>query len=101
MLTIVNPIDAEILVGKGDEEFRFTVKPNIFNKFQLFLTGKMTKGVEIIGVGPLSMRAYYSLLDYGNLVGTALAKGYRVFLIKDGKILGKGDWYLEFIKRKE
>ncbi len=42
------------------------------------------------------MRAYYSLLDYAQLVGLGLEKGYRVFITKDGKLFSNGDWYIEF-----
>ncbi len=42
------------------------------------------------------MRAYFSLLDYSKLVGDALNKRYYIFIIKEGRILNKVDWYLEF-----
>lgn len=96
MLTIINYADAESLASKGDEEFRIEVEPNIFNKFQLYLTGEISKGVEIIGNGPMAMRAYYSLLDYSQLVGIALRTGYRIYIKKEGKIFKEGDWFIEF-----
>ena len=70
--------------------------PNFINRIQLYFTGNASKGVQIIGVGPSAMRAYFSLLDYSKLVGDALSKGYNIFIIKEGRILNKVDWYLEF-----
>ncbi len=90
MLTIINYADAESLASKGGEEFRIQVEPNLFNKFQLYLTGKISKGIEIIGNGPMAMRAYYSLLDYSKLVRIALRTGYRIYIKKEG------DWFIEF-----
>ena len=72
MMTILNYEDTESHIVRGNEEFRLNINPSIINKFQLYLTGKVTKGVEIVGVGPVSMRAYYSLLEYSQLVGMAL-----------------------------
>jgi hypothetical protein len=97
MMTILNYEDAESLIVRGNEEFRLNINPSVINKFQLYLTaGKITKGVEIVGVGPASMRAYYSLLEYSQLVGLALEKNYRVYIVKDGELFQKGDWYLVF-----
>ncbi|MCF8240133.1 MAG: hypothetical protein K9J16_02010 [Melioribacteraceae bacterium] len=97
MLTIFNYVDAESLVMRGEEDFRLRiVNPNIINKIQLYLTGRVTKGVQIIGVGPFAMRAYYSLAEYSRLVGKALENKYMVYIKKDGKVFQKGEWYLEF-----
>ena len=96
MLTLLNKYDAENIIMKGDEEVRIIVHPSFINKFSLYLTGAVKKGIEIIGVGPMAMRAYWSLLKYANLVGQALEKGYHVFIRKDGQLFGEGDWYIEF-----
>ena len=97
MLTVTNYGDAESLILQNDKDFRLRIiNPNIINKIQLYLTGRVTKGVQIIGVGPFAMRAYYSLLEYSKLVGKALEKNYKVYIKKDGKIFQKEGWYLEF-----
>ena len=96
MLSIIDYNEAESLIAYAKEEFKIKIYPNFINRIQLYLTGNAAKGVQIIGVGPTAMRAYYSLLDYSKLVGDALSKGYNIFIIKEGRILNKVDWYLEF-----
>ena len=95
MITLLNKEEAELIIDRSTESVRIIVQPNLINRFSLYLAGVANKGVEIIGVGPLSMRAYYSLLEYAQLVGFALGNGYRVFITKDGKMFSKGNWYLE------
>ncbi len=96
MLILTNQSDAVSLIEEANEEFKIIIFPNIINRIQLYLTGKATKGIQIIGVGPSAMRAYYSLLDYSKLVGSALSKGYKIFIVKKGSVFNKGQWYLEF-----
>ena len=96
MLTIRDPGFAESILLEGKEEFRIIVFPNYINKFQLYLTGRVTKGVQVFGKGPMSMRGYYSLLDYAKLVGYALDNRYDVFLRKDKPYFSNSDWYIEF-----
>ena len=96
MITLLHKEEVEQILNKGIEDVRIIVQPNFLNKFSLYLTGVVNKGVEIIGAGPMSMRAYYSLLDYARLVGLGLEKGYRVFITKDGKMFAKGEWHIEF-----
>ncbi len=97
MLTILNYEDAESLVMQGQKDFKLLIKePNIINKIQLYLTFRIKKGVQIFGVGPFSMRSYYSLLEYSKLVGSALANKYKVYIKKEGNLFQKGKWYIEF-----
>ena len=96
MLILTNHNEATSLIKEAKEEIKITIHPNIINRIQLYLTGNATKGVQIIGVGPSAMRAYYSLLDYSKIVGDAIGYGYRVFIVKEGGIFNKGDWYLNF-----
>jgi len=96
MLTLLHKEEVEPILNKGIDDVRIMVRPNLINKFSLYLAGVANNGVEIVGVGPMSMRAYYSLLEYAQLVGFGLGKGFRVFITKDGKMFSKGDWYLEF-----
>lgn len=96
MITLLHKEDAEQIINKGAEEVRIIVQPNLINKFSLYLAGAANNGVEIVGVGPMAMRGYYSLLQYAGLVGFGLEKGYRVFITKDGKMFSKSDWYIEF-----
>ncbi len=96
MLTIQSKYAAENILKIGDEEMRIMVKPNFIIKFSLYLTGRINKGVELFGVGPMAMRAYWSLWEYAKLVHLALENGYRVFIKKDGDMFKKGEWYLEF-----
>lgn len=96
MLTLLDKEDVGLIVNKGTDEARIIVKPNLINRFSLYLAGVTKNGVHIVGSGPMAMRAYYSLLDYAQLVGLSLEKGYRVYITKDGKIFSDGDWYIEF-----
>lgn len=96
MLTLLNKEEAESIINNCIEDVRIIVEPNLINKFSLYLAGATNNGVEVVGVGPMAMRAYYSLLEYAQLVGLGLGKGYRVFITKDGKIFTSGDWYIEF-----
>ena len=90
MLTIFNFEDAESLTMQCQEDFKLLIiEPNIINKIQLYLTGRVKKGVQIFGVGPSAMRAYYSLLDYSKLVGKALENKYRVYIKKEGRLFQK------------
>ena len=91
----------ESLVRKGEEKFSYRVEPTFMAKFQLFLTGKITKGVEIFGIGPLELRAFGFLYEYGRQINLALRNNYRVFIKKEGTYFGKGTWNLEFTKRAE
>ena len=96
MLTLLHKEEVGPILNNGIEEVRIIVHPNSINKFSLYLAGASNKGVEVIGTGPMAMRAYYSLLEYAQLVGTGLEKGYHVFITKDGKMFSDGDWYIEF-----
>ena len=96
MLTLSNKEEVEPVINKGIEDVRIIVKPNPINKFSLYLAGVTNKGVEIVGVGPRVMSAYYSLLEYAQLVGIGLEKGYRVFITEEGSIFSNGKWYIEF-----
>lgn len=96
MLTIQSKYAAENTIMIGDEEIRITLKPNFVTKFSLYLTGRINKGVELFGVGPMALRSYWSLWKYANLVSLALGNGYRVFIKKDGYMFEKGEWYIEF-----
>jgi len=53
MLTIESKYAAENTIKAGDEEIRIMVQPNFINKFSLYLTGKVNKGVELFGAGPI------------------------------------------------
>lgn len=96
MLTLLHKEELELIINRGIEDVRIIVQPNLMNKVSLYLAGAAINGVEIIGVGPAAMRAYYSLFDYARLVGLGLEKGYRVFITKDGKMFSNGDWHIEF-----
>ena len=96
MITLLHKEEVEQIINKGTENVRIVVRPNPINKFSLYLAGAANNGVEIVGVGPMAMRAYYSLLDYAYLVGLGLEKGYRVFITKDGKMFSNADWHIEF-----
>lgn len=96
MLTLLHKEEVEQIINKGIEGVRIIVQPNLINKFSLYLAGAATNGAEVVGAGPMAMRAYYSLLEYAHLVSFGLGKGYRVFIIKDGKTFTNGNWYIEF-----
>ena len=95
----INIDDALSLMHKGEREFKFLVELNIIAKSQMFLTGKIHKGVEIYGIGPVEIiRALGFLMRYSKEINTAVSLQYRVFLKKEGEYFGSGNWYLEFFK---
>ena len=96
MLTLSYKEEVESIINKDIEDVRIIVNPNPINKFSLYLAGVTNKGVEIVGVGPRAMSAYCSLLEYAQLVGIGLEKGYRVFITEEGSIFSNGKWYIEF-----
>lgn len=96
MMKLLNKEEVKLILYEGIEDVKILIQPNIINKLSLYLAGVTIKGVEIVGVGPSALRAYYSLLEYAHLVGLGLDKGYHVFITKDGKMFSKGDWCIEF-----
>ena len=92
-------IDAALsFMHQGEREFKFLVELNIIAKFQMFLTGKILKGVEIYGIGPQEIKGLGFMMRYHEEINTAVSLQYRVFVKKEGKYFGSGSWYLEFFK---
>jgi hypothetical protein len=94
----INIDDALNLMHQGEREFKFLVELNIITKAQMFITGKIHKGVEIYGIGPQEIHGFGFMIRYGKEINTAVSLHYRVFLKKEGKYFGNGNWYLEFFK---
>ena len=91
--------EAVNLIALETKNFRVKIELDSFNKLQLYLTGRITKGVELFGIGPLEIiRGAKFLFDYREIINYAISKKYRVFVIKEGSYFGNGDWYLEFQK---
>lgn len=87
------------LIHQGEQEFKYRIEPNITTKLQLFLTGKITKGVELFGIGGNELRAFGFLVEYHKVINNAVNNHYRIFVIKEGIYFGKGNWILKFIKK--
>ena len=91
--------DAVNLIAQDAKIFRFQIELDSFNKLQLYLTGRITKGVELFGIGIIEqIRGANFLFDYREIINYAISNKYRVFVIKEGTYFGNGDWYLEFKK---
>ena len=98
----MNQIDKEELenfIRNGKERFSYQIEPILIAKIQLFLTGKITKGIELFGIRPVEIRAFGFLIDYSKEINYAIENHYRVFVKKEGKYFSKGNWLLKFIKK--
>jgi len=97
----ITETDAVNLISQNAKSFRIQIKLDSFNKFQLFMTGKITKGVELFGIGAVELiRGANFLFDYQEIINLAINNHYRVFVIKEGSYFGNGNWYLEFQKNE-
>jgi len=95
----IDKYEFENLIRNGEEKIFYEIEPNIISKLQLYLTGKITKGIELFGVRPLELRALGFLFEYKNEINFAINNHYRVFIKKEGKYFGRGSWNLEFVKK--
>ena len=86
------------LLAQGEQEFTFPIKPNIISKFQLLLTGEAVKGIELFGIGNNEIRALGFLVEFHEVINSAVKNKYRVFVHKDGRYFSNGSWYLEFLR---
>ncbi len=50
---LVTEEDALNLISQDALNFRIQIEPNIISKVQLYMTGKITKVVEVFGIGPV------------------------------------------------
>jgi hypothetical protein len=95
----ITEADAVDLIAQNAKNFRVQIELDSFNKLQLYLTGRITKGVELFGIGIIEqIRGANFLFDYQDIINYAISNKYRVFVIKEGTYFGNGDWYLEFKK---
>ncbi len=86
------------LIFNATEKFSYEIEPNIISKLQLYLTGKVKRGIEIFGIGPQEVRAVGFLIEYAKAINYAIQNQYRVFLRKEGNYFERGSWILEFVK---
>jgi len=94
--------DAVNLISQDAKSFRLQIDLDTFNKLQLYLTGRITKGVELFGIGVLEqIRGANFMSDYREIINNAINNHYRVFVIKEGAYWGNGNWYLEFKKKNQ
>ena len=98
-MIIINREDAQNLIQNGSESFTFPIEPGLFSKLQLFMTGKVTSGVELFGVGPTEIRAFGFMVEYHDLINNAAQNDYRIFVSKEGKYFTNGNWNMEFRKK--
>ena len=95
----ITEADAFNLISQDAKSFKLQIEIDSFNKLQLYMTGKITKGVELFGIGPVEhIRGANFLFDYQQIINHAINNQYRVFVIKEGTYFSKGNWYLEFKK---
>ncbi|MBU0475562.1 MAG: hypothetical protein KKF62_15545 [Bacteroidetes bacterium] len=98
----INQVDALTYIQQGESEFKFNIELSTFTKLQLYLTGQILKGVELFGIGPQEIiRGVGFMFDFHEIINTAVSNEYRVFIIKEGKYFGNGNWYLVFTKEPE
>ena len=96
----ITETDAVNLISQNAKSFRIQIELDTFNKLQLYMTGRITRGVELFGIGPIEhIRGANFLFDYREIINYAKQNHYRVFVIKEGSYFGNGNWYLEFQKK--
>ena len=94
--------DAVNLISQDAKSFRIQIDLDSFNKLQPYMTGRITKGVELFGIGILEqIRGANFMFDYREIINYAINNHYRVFVIKEGAYLGNGNWFLEFKKKNQ
>ena len=95
----ITEADAVNLISQNAKIFRIQIELDSFNKLQLYMTGRITKGVELFGIGPVEhIRGANFLFDYREIINYAIENDYRVFVIKEGSYFGNGNWYLDLKK---
>lgn len=97
-MVIISKNIALSTIAESEINFKYPIQLFFFTKFQLYLSGNITKGIEVFGVGPQEIRGLGFLMEYHELVNNAVKNSYRVFVVKDGAYFGNGNWYLEFVK---
>jgi hypothetical protein len=96
----ITETDVVNLISQDAKSIKLLIKLDLFNKLQLYMTGRITRGVELFGIGPLEIiRGAKFLFDYREIINYAIENHYRVFVIKEGSYFGNGNWYLEFKKK--
>ena len=96
-MIIINREDVEYLLTQGNEDITFKITLDFLEKLQLYLTGRITKKVELFGIRPIELfRGLAFMVGYSDLINYAVQNNYRVFVFKEGGYFQRGDWYLEF-----
>jgi len=69
----VTETDAVNLISQNAKNFRIQIELDSFNKLQLYMTGRITKGVELFGIGPVErIRSANFLFDYREIINYAI-----------------------------
>ena len=90
----INKEHALNYIRNEENEFKFGVELNFITKFQLYLSGNILNWIDIFGIGLQEIRGLGFILNYHEVINTAIGKNYRVIVKKDGKYFEKGIWYL-------
>lgn len=98
-MIVSNKTDAENLLMQGEQEILLEIDLPQWRKLQLYLTGNALSGVELFRVGPIEARGLGFMVDFREIINSAIANNYQVFVFKNGSYLKNGNWYLKFIKR--
>ena len=91
----ITEADAFNLISQDAKNFRIQIELDYFNKLHLYMSGRITKGVELFGISPFEqIRGANFLFDYREIINYAIQNHYRVFVIKEGSYFSNGNWYL-------
>ena len=97
-MTIRNIQDAEELVEQGSQDFRLRILLDPATRLRLYLTFKQKLNVDQFGIGPKNHRVHF-LSPFGELILKGKAKGYKVYISREGSFWSLRGWDLEFVKK--
>jgi hypothetical protein len=98
-MIVFNKMNVEKLFMQEEKEIKFEIDLNALTKLQLYLTGNTLKGVELFRIGPIEAKRFGFMVDFGELINSAIETNYKVFVFKEGGYLKRGNWYLKLINK--
>ena len=93
--------DVITLIEKGEKQIIYTIQPDMIERFQLLLAGAYFRKVEFFGYDPQELRGLAFMVAYSDLINLSVQNNYRVFVVREGSKLSKGEWYLIFEIKNE
>ena len=85
--------ELESLLISGEEYIKFKMDFDPFTSCLLFLICITRKKIELH-----KLRTACFAEVFRNLLHYAFTNNYKVFVFREGGLLRKGNWYLEFVK---